>query len=94
MLHIHFVRMQQSHGPETSSQGDQIMEPATLTRKRDQSLLAEQYIIPKRSQGQVTKVPGLAPHITTEFLVDNRNKTPRVSPHPETETSCKRRKQD
>ena len=79
-LHLHLVRMPPSLGPEASSpgttrQGDEIREPATLTRDHiwDQSLTAQQYIIPKRrygqvtkGPGQVTKVPGQTPHITTE----------------------------
>ena len=37
---------------------------------------AQQYIIWRQSHGQVTKVPGRAPNITTEYSADSRNRTP------------------
>ena len=39
---------------------------------------AKQYIILIRGHGQVTKVPGQAPHITTEYCADIRYRTPRA----------------
>ena len=46
-----------------------------VTHIWDQSLWAIQYIILRRSHGQVTKAPGQAPHITTEYSVDSRKRT-------------------
>ena len=40
-----------------------------VTHIWDQSLRAQQYIILRRSHGQVTKVPGQAPHITLLLLL-------------------------
>ena len=85
MLRNHLVRMPLSHGPEasfpdTTRQGDRIREPATPTRDtylRPKSQ-SKQYIILRRSHGQVTKVPGWAPHITTEQSADSRHRTPRA----------------
>ena len=61
----HFVRMPPSQGsetscPDTTRQGDRNREPALrhVTHVWDQSLTAPQYIILRRSHGQVTKVPG------------------------------------
>ena len=78
MLHIHLVHMT-SPGPEascpgTTRQGDQIRERATPTR--DAYLRAQQYVIPRRRHGQVTKVLGQVQHITTELLADSGKRTP------------------
>ena len=67
MLRNHLERMQPSHVPEascpnTTRQGDRNREPAPPTRDaclQDQSLRAQQYIILRRSHGQVTKVTSL-----------------------------------
>ena len=45
-----------------------------VTHIWDQSLRAQQYIL-RRSHGQVTKVPGQAPTITTEYSADIRYRT-------------------
>ena len=82
MLRNHLERMQPSHGPEascpdTTRQGDRNREAAPPTRGaylRPKSQ-TQQYIILRRSHGQVTKVPGQAPHITTEYSADIRYRT-------------------
>ena len=75
------TRMQPSLGPEASCQAQQ--DKATETGKQqrpheahiwDQYLRAQLYIILRRSHGQVTKVPRQAPHITTEYSTDSRNR--------------------
>ena len=67
-------------------QSDRIREPATPTRDaylRPKSQSTTIYIILRQSNGQVTKVPGLEPHITTDYYAENRNRTPhaRISLH-------------
>ena len=47
-----------------------------VTHIWDQNLRAQQYIILRQSQGQVTKVPGQALHITTEYSADSRYRAP------------------
>ena len=49
-----------------------------VTHIWDQSLRAQQYIILRWSHGQVTKVPGQAPHITSEYSADSRYRTTRA----------------
>ena len=64
--------------PGILRQGDQIREPATPTRDAYLSLGAQQYVIPKRRHGQVTKVLDQATLIITEWSTDSRNRTPRA----------------
>ena len=81
----HLVRMPQTHGPEascldTTRQDDRNREPATPTSDvylRPMSQSKKQYIILRRSHGQVTNVSGQDPHITTEYYADSRHRTPR-----------------
>ena len=62
--------MQPSLGPVTSC-------PVT-TRQGDQCLREHQYVIPRRRHGQVNKVHCQAPHITTEYDADSRNRIARA----------------
>ena len=57
---------------------------------------AQHYIILRRSHGQVTKVPGLAPHITRVFCRQQVQDAAGqgLSPHPETEASGNHKKSD
>ena len=78
--------MQPSLGPEApwpdiTRQGDRIRQQATPSRDaylRPKSQSKTVYLL-RRSHGQVTKVPGQAPHITTQYSADIRNRTPRAS---------------
>ena len=86
MLRKHLERMQPSHGPEASCSDtqDRVTETGNqhlrhVTHIWDQSLRAQQYIILRRSHGQVTKGPGLTPDITTEYSADSRDRTPMAS---------------
>ena len=67
--------------PGTTRQGDKTGTSQSDTL--DQSLRAQPYIIPRRSHGQITKVPGHALHIPTEYSANSRNRTPltKVSLH-------------
>ena len=47
-----------------------------VTQISDQGLRAQQYIILRRSNGQVTKVHGQTPHIAAEYSAASRNRTP------------------
>ena len=66
--------------PRYNKTGRQKPEPAPrhVTHICDQSLTAQQYITLRRSHGQVTKVHGQAPHITTEYSADSRYRTTRA----------------
>ena len=71
MLRIHLVHMPPSQRELALSQEDRATEPRNqqlrhVTQVRDQGLGAQQYIILRRSDGQVTKVPGQTPHIAAE----------------------------
>ena len=78
MLRNQLERMQPSHGPEESCRGRFCVKETGnqhlrhVTHIGDQSLSAKQYIILRRSHGQVTKVPGQAPHITTVYSAHSR----------------------
>ena len=85
MLRNHLETKQPSHGPEascpdTTKQGDRTREPAPPTRGAYLRTKSQRttYIILRRSHGQVTKVPGQAPHITTEHSADSRFRKPRA----------------
>ena len=85
MLRNHLELMQPSHGPEASCPDttDRVTETGNqhlqhVTHIWDQSLRAQQYIILKRSHGQVTKVRGQAPHISTEYSADSWYRTTRA----------------
>ena len=49
-----------------------------VTHLWDKNLTAQQYVILRGRDGQVTKVPGQAAHITTEQYADRGNRTPRA----------------
>ena len=90
----HLAPTQQDRETETRNQHLQ-----HVTHIWDQSLRAERYIMLRRSNGQVTKVPGQAPHITTEYRVLCRQEVQNaagqgLSPHPETEASGNHTKWD
>ena len=65
-------------GSSTTRYGDQIREPATLTRDayHENKVSEHNSIIPRRRNGQVTMISGQAPHITTEYSSESRNRTP------------------
>ena len=104
MLHIHLVRMPPSNRLQrhpapaqeemATKSGNQQLWYVTIII--DQRISALQYVIPRRRHGQqVNKVPGHAPHITTEYSADiiNMDVTGQgKSPRPETEASSKRGK--
>ena len=76
----------------TTESGNQQLRQ--VTHIWDQSLRAQQYITPRWRHDQVTTVPGQAPHFTTEYSTDIRNRIPRarVSLHiqkPKTEATIK-----
>ena len=63
------------------AQQDRATEPRNqqlwqVTQIWEQGLRAQQYIILRRSQSQVTKVPGQTPHIAAEYSAASRNRTP------------------
>ena len=66
----HLARSQQDRVTKSRNQ-----KPRQVMHIRDQSLRAQQYIVLRRSHGQVTKVPSQALHITTEYPADSRNRT-------------------
>ena len=66
----HLAQSQQDRVTKSRNQ-----KPQQVMHIRDQSLRAQQYIVLRQSHGQVTKVPGQALHITTEYPADSRNRT-------------------
>ena len=66
----HLASTQQDRATETGNQ-----QLRHVTYIWDQRLRAKQYVILRRRHGQVTKVPGQAPHFTTEYSADSRCRT-------------------
>ena len=69
----HLVPAQQDRATESL-----IQQLPHVTHILDQCFREQQYIILRRSHGQVTKVPGQDPHIATEYSADSRDRTKRV----------------